>query len=86
MPAPRAASCVHASKACPAIRASRKAEGAKMVEMRVHLDAVRERQHDDDARIRELEAAMAKLKGACLLLATVAGSASGWLALLLTHH
>jgi len=56
-----------------------------MVEMRVHLAAVREVLPDHETRIRELEAAKAKLLGACLLLATVAGSASGWLALV-THH
>jgi len=81
----RAASRAHASEDGPIVRARREAEDDNMVEMRVHLAAVREVLPDHETRIRELEAAKAKLLGACLLLATVAGSASGWLALV-THH
>ena len=81
----RAASRAHASNDSPVVRAGREAEDVNMVEMRMRLAAVREVLPDHEARIRELEAAKAKLLGACLLLATVAGSASGWLALV-THH
>ncbi len=81
----RAASRAHAAEEGLIDRGRREGEDANMVEIRVHLDAVRALLPDHEARIRELEAAKAKLLGACLLLATVAGSASGWLALV-THH
>ena len=81
----RAASRAPASQDGLIVRAMREAEDTNMVEIRVHLDAVREVLPDHEARIRELEAAKAKFLGACLLLATVAGGVSGWLALI-THH
>jgi hypothetical protein len=64
----------------------RATEDTTVVEMRVHLTGVRETQADHETRLRELEAARARLLGACLVLATLAGSASGWLALVVTHH
>lgn len=79
----RSASRVQASNDSAVTRAGRAAEDPTVVEMRVHLAGVKEALHDHENRIRELEAARAKLLGACLVLATLGGSASGWLALMM---
>jgi hypothetical protein len=62
---------------------------AKVVEIQVLLAGLNEKLAglpDHEARIRKLEAANARLLGACLLLSTLVGSASGWLPLIATHH
>jgi hypothetical protein len=82
----RSASRVQASNDDAVARAGRATEDSTVVEMRVHLAGVKETINDHETRIRELEAAKAKLLGACLVLAALAGSASGWLALVLMHH
>ena len=86
MAARRSASRSQAPSDGAVARAGRVAEDATVVEMRVHLAAVKEALSYHEARIRELEAARAKLLGACLVLAALAGSASGWLALVLVHY
>jgi hypothetical protein len=86
MAARRSASRVPASNDGAVTWVGRATEDATVVEMRVHLAAVKETLHDHETRIRELEAARAKLLGACLVLAALAGSASGWLALVVMHH
>jgi hypothetical protein len=82
----RSASRVQASNDGTVARVGRATEDATVVEMRVHLAGVKEALSDHETRLRELEAARAKLLGACLVLAALAGSASGWLALVVMHH
>jgi hypothetical protein len=86
MAARRSASRVQAYNDGAVARDGRAIEDATVVEMRVHLAAAKEALSDHETRIRELEAARAKLLGACLVLAALAGSASGWLALMVMHH
>jgi hypothetical protein len=86
MPARRSAPRIQASSAGAAAHADRAAEDATVVEMRVHLAAVKEALSDHETRVRELEAARAKLLGACFVLAALVGSASGWLALVVMRH
>ena len=63
----------------------RASEEALVAEMRVQLAAITGKVTDHEARICDVEAAKAKLLGACLLLCAL-DSASGWVALVVTHH
>lgn len=61
----------------------------RQVEMGSQLAVMTERINalpDHEARIRALEAAKAKLYGACLAISALAGGGAGWIALALTHH
>jgi hypothetical protein len=88
MPHARVPSRKHTSDDGVIARAGQATEDAKLVEIQVRLAAIGEKLtslRDHETRLRELEAAKAKLLGACLLLGTLAGGTSGWI-LIATHH